>query len=431
MQTETEWMKFTNILTDQIIITTELDWGDIQGDDYYSVKVYQAITYDIYTIIDQCNELMVQYKAPVHGNLWQFQYLSYVQSTSTNFVTLSNDSPSVTYVVWSDSNTSVKINNVLVSVAAHSRTIKIFPYRKFANIQYGQNFSSNKSVSIDYVDAFVSIEFDANVSSEPTIVVAPPEFRCVYTDLAGTQNLTSYKTALQYDNTLPCDHPFTIDKSGEQNYLLSYLFTGVIKCSGTCNVNVNDYFIYPPTPILLAELGTIEPPTNTEINENETIQFKGTFDTSEYANYYCEYIIGNTVIDLQPDIPHAATGIDGDGTYAHLLDCNTTGIVPFNTCSAGQQIDVNVWQIVNNEQNEPIRSKIISIPFVYEPIDHQLSKGALIGIIIGVIVGAILIVGSLVVYCRGRSESDSTAAAFATDHESDRAQYISIPIKSY
>jgi hypothetical protein len=234
--------------------------------------------------------------------------------------------------------------------------------------------------------------------------VSTPSFRCVFYDLAGQQNMTTSAARLNEHNILQCIYP--------PSELLIYYFIGVIKCitrdydGAACTVNNNQYFIYPLKSILVANLATVHLPINTQININDEIKFEGLFDPSGTVKYFCQYIIGNTVIDLHPDTPHAATGIWGK--YASYVHCNTTGIVPFNTFSAGQQIDVNFWQIVNNEQNEPIRSKIISIPFIYGQADKKLSKGALIGIIIGSIVGAILIIGAVIVYCRRRSASFAT-----------------------
>jgi hypothetical protein len=401
IETRTEWMnQFTSLKNIGILIKESLNFGDIQYDDYYQVHLLQRVSYDHYSIIDQSNTIIVQYKAPIYvENLWEFQQFQH--TNTTNNVYLENNSPDVTYSVYSDIDRDIKINTVPVRIYANQTTIQRLPYTNIAVIEYDQMKLTLKTNS---EDEFVFLSF-TNSSHGVSWSYGSPTFRCVYTDIAGKENITTSNTYLDDDNILTCRYPW----SSPTHYLgLTYLFTGVIKCipMERCDINHFNYFIYPPTPILIYDAATIEHNyLETEITFNEPIIFTGKFDPA--VEYYCQYSIRGIIIDLKSDIPHPPE-ITSMNWSAYNLICNTSNIVPFNQVSNGMKLNegdqfiVDIYQIINYKQ--PIITRIDSIKFTFRPAidDNKMSKSTLIGIIVGCILGAIVII-SAIIYCRRRS----------------------------
>jgi hypothetical protein len=388
---------------------------DVQIGDYFSVQVFQRVTYQNDIWDDSSNIIMAQYTGTMDKpNVWQISSFEHI-SNLTNRITLTNDNPTIYYELLSDFDQTVVINDIPFKLDAGQNGVAHLPYTNTSIIKYyyQNTIQQTSSIQLPWICADSHIMFHFLTSDPVNIRDIKPHFLCLYTDLSGTENRTSDVTEFNNqiineninESTLDCSFPTNSDT---HNYQLTYLFIGILKCrpyakyEDTC---MNDpyyyqYIIYADEPKLVYNLAQLMIPfnNNNKIYKNEPLKLSGNYDHSDFVQYYCRYLINNQYIELKRDEAHTVFS-------NNLLICNTTGILPL--LSDGQKIDIELWQIITY-QNRPTVLKCNTITYLYSVHTNEsssnsmISTSALIGISIGCIIAAILIVSSII-YCRRRS----------------------------
>jgi hypothetical protein len=258
----------------------------------------------------------------------------------------------VTFNLLSQYNTTITFNQQNISLIENRPQELVFAWNPNIDVVINftlpnSNITSTKQIRVYYSDTYINILLTPNQLHEHRLY---PDFLCLYTNLERTISVTSkYKTPFDYFGTIDvieCEQPTNL-----KNYLLS-----VIKCKPTTDDICNEqYLIVPTPPIIVYTCASTAFSQDNLIRYAPMYKLQGTFETSPFFQYQCQFTYGQQNIIFNSTYTHAKTDT--------LLLCDTTKM-NWNLLKDNDKITIFLFQQIKYE-NVTIESRCANTQINY------------------------------------------------------------------